>query len=72
MVGTSEFFTWHIGTFSPLIIWAIKYVVLRVGGRKAYDEVGVPVALGIISGEITGIIIVSIINIIRFFVFKTV
>lgn len=72
MVGTSEFFTWHIGTFSPLIVWAIKYAVLRVGGRKAYDEVGVPVALGIISGEITGIIIVSIINIIRFFVFKTV
>jgi hypothetical protein len=72
MIGLTDFYPNHISTFSPLIVWGIKYAVLKVGGRKAYDEVGVPVALGIITGEITGIILVSIINIIRFFVFKSV
>jgi len=70
MLGLHDFHTWHIGTFTPLIVWVVKYIVLKVGGRKAYEEVGVPVALGIISGEIAGIIVVSIINIVRFLVFR--
>lgn len=70
MLGLHDFFTWHIGTFTPLIVWIAKYIMLKVGGRKAYEEVGVPVALGIISGEIAGIIVVSVINILRFLVFR--
>jgi len=70
MLGITDTYPWHICTFTPLVVWIIKYAMIKIGGRKSYEEVGVPVALGIISGEITGIIIVSIINIIRFFVFK--
>jgi hypothetical protein len=60
---------WHIGAFTPLIVWVVKYTMIKIGGRKAYDEIGMPAAFGIITGEITGIIIVSIINIVRFIVF---
>jgi hypothetical protein len=69
MLGLHDFYPWHIGTFTPLIVWIAKYVLLKVGGRKAYEEVGVPVAIGIIAGEIAGIVAVSVINIARFMVF---
>lgn len=71
MLGLHDFYTWHVGTFTPLIVWAAKYVLLKIGGRKAYEEVGVPVALGIIAGEILGIVLVSIINIARYMIFGT-
>jgi hypothetical protein len=69
MIGLHHYFTYHIGTFTPLIVWIAKYVLLKVGGRRAYEEVGVPVAIGIIAGEITGIIAVSAINITRYMIF---
>lgn len=69
MLGLHDFYPWHIGTFTPLIVWIVKYILLKVGGRKAYEEVGVPVAIGIIAGEIAGIVVVSVINIGRFMVF---
>jgi len=60
--------------FSPLFVassmYVVKYALIKVGGRKAYDEVGIPAAFGIITGEILGIFIVSIINIIRFATFQ--
>jgi len=49
-----------------LIVWAVKYSVIKVGGRKVYDEIGVPAAFGIIAGEMLGIILVSAINIVRY------
>ncbi|MCS7105338.1 MAG: OPT/YSL family transporter [Thermofilaceae archaeon] len=69
MLGLHDFYPWHVGTFTPLIVWIAKYALLKVGGRKAYEEVGVPVAIGIIAGEMLGIVIVSLINIARFMVF---
>jgi hypothetical protein len=68
-LGTTDLMPWHIGAFTPLIVWVVKYTMIKIGGRKAYDEIGMPAAFGIITGEITGIIIVSIINIVRFIVF---
>ena len=65
-LGTTDLTPWHIGTLTPLIIWALKYAVIKVGGRKVYDEIGVPAAFGIIAGEMVGIILVSAINIVRY------
>jgi len=67
-VGLDWFYPWS-GTFVPLIVWIAKYSVIKVGGRKLYDEVGVPAAFGIIAGEMLGIILVSAINIGRFVAF---
>ena len=55
--------------FVPLIVWAVKYAVIKIGGRKVYDEIGVPAAFGIIAGEMLGIILVSAINIVRYVAF---
>jgi len=67
-LGLDVWMPWS-GTFVPLIVWVVKYAVIKVGGRKLYDEVGVPAAFGIIAGEMLGIILVSAINIGRFVAF---
>jgi uncharacterized oligopeptide transporter (OPT) family protein len=67
-LGLDIWMPWS-GTFVPLIVWIVKYVVIKVGGRELYEEIGVPAAFGIIAGEMLGIICVSAINIIRFIVF---
>lgn len=69
MLGLHDFSPWHIGTFTPFIVWVAKYALIKIGGRKAYEEVGVPVAVGIIAGEIAGILLVSVINITRFLIY---
>jgi len=68
-LGTAETMAWHIGPFTPLIVWIVKYTLIKVGGRKAYDEVGIPAAFGIIAGEMIGIVLVSAINIFRYVAF---
>jgi hypothetical protein len=67
-LGLDDWMPWS-GTFVPLIVWIVKYAVIKFGGRRLYDEVGVPAAFGIITGEMIGIILVSAINIFRFVVF---
>ena len=62
---------WHISVFTPSIVWVVKYAIIKIGGRKAYDEIGMPAAFGIITGEIFGLIVMSIINIITFMIFDT-
>jgi hypothetical protein len=61
---------WVLGAFTPFITWIVKYLVLKVGGRRAYEEIGVPIALGIITGEITGITVSGILLAIRVVIFK--
>jgi hypothetical protein len=68
-LGLADFAPWHAGTFTPTICWAIKYVVIKAGGRKTYEEVGVPVAFGLIAGEVLGILICGIIGTVRFLLF---
>jgi len=60
-----------MGFFTPLIVWIIKYILIKVGGRKMYDEVGLPAAFGVITGGTIGITIVGTINIIRYLAFVT-
>lgn len=67
-LGLDVWMPWS-GTFVPLIVLVVKYIVIKVGGRRIYDEIGVPAAFGIIAGEMLGIIIVSGINIGRFLAF---
>jgi len=67
-LGLDVWMPWS-GTFVPLIVWIVKYIVIKVGGRELYEEIGVPAAFGIIAGEMLGIICVSAINITRFVIF---
>jgi hypothetical protein len=52
----------RVASITACIVWVTKYAVTRVSGRKFYDEFGVPAALGIIAGEMLGIILVSATN----------
>ncbi len=42
---------WHITFFLAPVVWVIKYTILRVGGRKAYDNYVVPAVIGWIAGN---------------------
>jgi len=53
---------------SYLVAWIFKTITLRVGGSRAYEEFGVPLASGITIGCLTVFIIGGIVGIIRFFV----
>ena len=64
-LGLDVWMPWS-GTFVPLIVWVLKYSVIKIGGRRVYDEVGVPGAFGIIAGEMLGIILVSTINLVTY------
>ena len=68
-MGLADFAPWMGMTFVPVICWIVKYVVIKFGGRKAYDEVGVPAAFGLIAGEVLGILICGIIGTVRFVAF---
>lgn len=67
-MGLADFAPWHGMTFVPVICFAVKYIVIKIGGRKVYDEIGVPAAFGWIAGEVLGILVCGIIGTIRFMV----
>ncbi len=48
--------------------WIFKAVTLRVGGSKAYNNYGVPIAAGIVGGIVFASLIAYIIGIVKFFV----
>ncbi|RLE37427.1 hypothetical protein DRJ17_06640 [Candidatus Woesearchaeota archaeon] len=50
-----------IGSLTAPIVWIIKYVLIKIGGRRAYEEYGVPAALGIIAGYTTGVLVNSLV-----------
>jgi hypothetical protein len=52
--------------FLWLIAYIIKYVTLKVGGTKLYEEKGVPIAIGIIITWATILFLSGIITLIRF------
>jgi uncharacterized MnhB-related membrane protein len=49
------------------ITWIIKYAILRIFGRKVYDNVVVPGVFGYIAGYIIAVILSAIILMIRYF-----
>jgi len=51
-----------------LVAWAAKWLTLRIGGSKAYEEYGVPFASGVVAGFVVVIIVGIIIGLIRWFI----
>jgi len=66
--GLDVWIPWSV-TFVPLIVWILKYVVIKVVGKKLYDEVRVAAAFGIITEDMLGIILMNAINMGRFVAF---
>ncbi|MEM2303429.1 MAG: DUF6784 domain-containing protein [Candidatus Bathyarchaeia archaeon] len=50
------------------VAWIVKLIVLRIGGSKFYEEVGVPVAIGFIVGAVLVSFIGGLLMVIRFFI----
>ena len=50
------------------IYWAIKYIILRVDGRRLYEEYTIPALIGIMTGIGIGVLLICIAEIIRFFI----
>jgi len=67
-----------LGTTSPstlfglwsafLAAWILKVITLRIGGAKFYEEYGTPIASGVITGCMIGMILGGLLLIIRFFI----
>jgi len=53
---------------SFLVAWVLKTITLRVGGSKAYEDIGIPIAGGLVAGCIAIFVLGGFIGIIRFFV----
>jgi len=69
-VGVSPFsMPCGAGVFTPFIVWVIKLLVIKVGGRKLYDEVALPAAFGLIVGGTIGVLSCGIIAIVRYILF---
>jgi hypothetical protein len=50
---------------APIIAWILKYAILKIGGRKTFEEVAIPIAMGDIAGEMTGVILTGLLSVIR-------
>jgi hypothetical protein len=51
-----------------LVAWILKTITLKIGGSKAYEEWGVPIAAGYVAGHMLVLIPGSIIATIKYFV----
>lgn len=61
--------TWWMGCWDAfLVAWIAKYLTLRIGGSKTYEQHGVPVAGGIVAGITLGDFLAYIIGMTKFFV----
>lgn len=50
------------------IAWILKMLTLRIGGSKAYEEFGAPLASGYIAGHMLALIPGIILGRVRFFI----
>jgi len=67
IIGTS-YISVLWGYWGPfLIAWVLKVITLRVGGSKLYENLGVPIAGGFITGYMIAIIFGGTIGVLRFF-----
>ncbi|RLI28181.1 hypothetical protein DRO58_02715 [Candidatus Bathyarchaeota archaeon] len=51
-----------------LVAWILKQLTLRLGGSRAYEEVGVPFAGGVVAGYAVIAFIISAAGVVRFFI----
>lgn len=68
MLGASWTSTlWGIW-FPFLIAWILKYLTLKIGGSRAYEEYGMPLMAGFIAGYMIAVLVGGLAGIIRFFI----
>lgn len=67
IIGFSNYFDERITFLPVLIAWVIKYIIFKIGGTKLYEEVGVPCALGFISGYAVMAMINNAMAVLKFF-----
>jgi len=48
--------------------WIAKYLTIRIGGSKAYEEYGIPAASGLMAGYVLSNLVAYIIGTIKFFI----
>lgn len=51
-----------------LVAWILKFITLRIGGSRGYEEVGLPFFGGVAAGCMLAIFIGGLMSVIRFFV----
>jgi hypothetical protein len=67
IIGTS-YISVLWGYWGPfLIAWVLKVITLRVGGSKLYENLGVPIAGGFITGYMVALLFGGAIGVLRFF-----
>jgi hypothetical protein len=67
ILGIGAGFEWGFWSCA-LIAWILKFITLKLGGSKLYEEFGVPMAGGYIAGHMLALIPGIIITGIRFFI----
>jgi hypothetical protein len=60
-------FTAGNGCLTPIIALIIKLIILKVGGRKLYEEYAIPAAVGLLAGYCIGGFLIAICSIYRYF-----
>jgi len=61
--------TWWMGSWDAFLgAWIAKYFTLRIGGSKAFEHYGLPVAGGLVAGITLGNFIAYIVGMVKFFV----
>ena len=57
---------WGVGTIFT-ITWIVKYPVLRIGGRRVYEDCCMPFVFGYIAGYALMVLMSSISYMVRYF-----
>jgi hypothetical protein len=50
-----------------LITWVIKFIVIKVGGRRIYEEYSIPAVFGVVVGYTLGVMIAAIAALLRWY-----
>jgi hypothetical protein len=54
--------------FPFLTAWILKYLTLKIGGSRAYEEYGMPLMAGFIAGYMIAVLVGGLAGVIRFFI----
>jgi len=70
VLSTVHWTIWGVGGFqiSALGAWLVKFLIIRIGGGKAYTQYGTPVAAGIVAGYVLAVPLMAMMGgVLRFF-----
>jgi hypothetical protein len=68
IVGTGVSTIWFGSWDAFLVAWIAKYFTLRLGGSKAFEQYGLPVAGGLVTGITLGSFLAYFVGMVKFFV----